>query len=257
MRRGIVIGLAMVLAALAELSSVGQPGKTAAKAVANSRNSVGMEFVRIEPGTFQMGSEAGDADEKPVHQVTLSKGFELQTTEVTQAQWEAVMGSNPSTFKGANLPVEQVSWEDAQAFLKRLNAREKTARYRLPTEAEWEYACRAGGREPDKAPDLDAVAWSARNSGKRTRPVGSRAPNAWGLYDMRGNVWEWVQDWIGPYAPGAQIDPQGARAGAKYRGMRGGSWRLDVLTRFRCAYRGGAEPNHRSSAIGFRCARSL
>lgn len=253
LRIGIVIGLAAVLAAVAGLPTAGQPNKAPARA----RNSIGMEFVRIGPGSFQMGSERGDDDERPVHQVTLSKAFELQTTEVTQAQWEAVMGTNPSGFKGPDRPVEQVSWNDVQAFLAKLNAKENTNRYRLPTEAEWEYACRAGGLEPDAAPDLNAVAWSAANSANATQPVGRKKPNAWGLYDMRGNVWEWVQDWIGPYAPGAETDPQGARGGSKYRGMRGGSWRLDVLTRFRCAYRGGAEPNHRSNSIGFRCARGL
>lgn len=216
-----------------------------------------MEFVRIEAASFQMGSETGDEDEKPVHQVILSKGFELQTTEVTQAQWEAVMGSNPSGFKGADRPVEQVSWNEVQTFLTRLNAKENTTRYRLPTEAEWECACKAGGEEPDAAIDLNAAAWNAANSANATQPVGRKAPNAWGLYDMRGNVWEWVQDWIGPYPPGAQTDPQGAPAGARYRGMRGGSWRLDVAARFRCAYRGGAAPNHGSNGIGFRCARGL
>ncbi len=216
-----------------------------------------MEFVRIEPGTFQMGSASGDDDEKPVHKVTLSKGFDLQTTEVTQAQWEAVMGKNPSSFKGPDRPVEQVSWNDVQAFLAKLNAKENTTRYRLPTEAEWEYACRAGGLEPDAAPDLDAVAWREANSSKRTQPVGRKKPNPWGLYDMRGNVWEWVQDWIGPYAPGAQTDPQGPPSGGQYRGMRGGSWKLDFATRFRAAFRGGAEPGHRSDSIGFRCVRGL
>jgi len=122
-------------------------------------NSVGMKFVWIEPGSFQMGSQHGDADERPVHEVTLTKGFYLQATEVTQDQWVAVMGSNPSYFKGPDRPVEQVNWNDVQEFLQRLNEKEKDSRYRLPTEAEWEYACRAGSQEPDVAANLDEVAW--------------------------------------------------------------------------------------------------
>ena len=108
--------------------------------------------------------------------------------------------------------MEQVSWDDVQVFLKKLNAKENSTRYRLPSEAEWEYACRAGGREPDVAPNLDEVAWRAGNSSGTTHPVGQKKPNAWGLYDMSGNVWEWVQDWIGPYSPASQTDPQGAGA---------------------------------------------
>lgn len=256
MRTRNIIVVAAALAALGSTPCMGQRNETARTPRKASRNSIGMEFVRIEPGSFNMGSDAGDTDEKPVHQVTLTKGFELQTTEVTQAQWQAVMGNNPSAFKGQNLPVEQVSWTEVQVFLKKLNAKENSTRYRLPTEAEWEYACRAGGREPDVAPNLDAVAWRAGNSSGTTHPVGLKKPNAWGLYDMRGNVWEWVQDWIGTYPAAAQVDPQGAGS-ATYRGMRGGSWRLDILTRFRCAYRGGSKPDHRGNSIGFRCARSL
>lgn len=257
MRTREIIVVAAAFAALAGLPAVGQRSEKAAEKREASRNSIGMEFVRIQPGSFKMGSAAGDDDEKPVHQVTLTKGFELQTTEVTQAQWQAVMGKNPSTFKGSDLPVEQVSWDDVQVFLKKLNAKESSTRYRLPTEAEWEYACRTGGREPDVAPNLDEVAWRAGNSSGTTHPVGQKKPNAWGLYDMRGNVWEWVQDWIGPYSPASQTDPQGAGGGATYRGMRGGSWMLDFVTRFRCAFRGGAKPDHRGDSIGFRCARSL
>jgi formylglycine-generating enzyme required for sulfatase activity len=214
-------------------------------------NSVGMKFVRINPGTFKMGS----ADEGPIHDVTLSKGFYLQTTEVTQAQWQAVMGTNPSEFKGPDWPVDMVPWFDAQEFLRKLNAREKDTRYRLPTEAEWEYACRAGGQEPDGAPNLGEVAWWAGNSGREVHPVGQKKPNAWGLYDMRGNVWEWVQDRYGDYSAGRQVDPHGPASGT-YRVLRGGSWWRARAKNFRCAYR-----NYDSEAArgdkGFRCARTF
>jgi formylglycine-generating enzyme required for sulfatase activity len=184
-----------------------------------------MKFVWIDPVTFRMGSDDKNPDEKPAHMVTLSKGFYLQTTEVTQRQWEAVMGTNPSQFKGPDRPVETVSWEDAQEFLKKLNAKEKDSRYRLPSEAEWECACRAGGQEPDEAADLDEVAWWGENSSGATHPVGQKQPNAWGLFDMRGNVWEWVEDWYdgGGYAKGRQLDPVGPDSGC-FRVLRGGSW---------------------------------
>lgn len=215
-------------------------------------NSVGMRFVRIEPGSFKMGSEA----DGPAHAVTLSKGFYLQTTEVTQAQWRAVMGTDPSHFKGPDRPVERVSWENTQEFLRKLNTRERDTRYRLPTEAEWEYACRAGGKEPDIAPNVDDLAWWQENSGGRTHPVGRKRANAWGLYDMRGNVWEWVQDWYGPYpADGRQVDPQGPPPGG-YRAMRGGACCYDLSSRSRCSYHDGHGPFVRSDYVGLRCARS-
>ncbi len=218
-------------------------------------NSVGMKFVWIEPGSFQMGSESGDPDERPVHAVTLSKGFYLQGTEVTQRQWKAVMGSNPSHFKGPDRPVENVSWEEAQEFLRRLNEKEKDGRYRLPTEAEWEYACRAGGQEPDLAANLDAVAWGRWNSSGETHGVALKKPNAWGLFDMRGNVWEWVQDWYrGAYSAGRQVDPRGPDSGV-FRVVRGGSWRYDGPGFFRCAYRYHG-PVGRNDDRDFRCART-
>jgi formylglycine-generating enzyme required for sulfatase activity len=220
-------------------------------------NSAGMKFVRIEPGSFQMGSQTGGANERPAHEVTLSKGFYLQVTEVTQRQWEAVMGGNPSYFKGPDRPVETVSWHEVQEFLRRLNEKEKDSRYRLPTEAEWEYACRVGGQEPDVAANLDEVAWWGSNSNRETHVVGQKKPNAWGLFDMRGNVWEWVQDWEGDYSVGRQIDPRGPDSG-KYRVLRGGSWRDGVSTDFvRCAVRfSGFGPAVRSNIHGFRCART-
>src|ERR1043165_6570585 len=180
-------------------------------------NRVGIELVWIPANSFMMGSEYGG--EGPVHQVTISNGFYMGKYEVTQAQWQKVMGNNPSYFKGANLPVEQVSWNDAAAFVARLNAQHDGYTYRLPTEAEWEYACRAG-TTGDNAGNVDAMAWYGNNSGQarldatniwhndhenyfkriadngnQTHPVGRKQPNAWGLYDMQGNVAEWVEDW--------------------------------------------------------------
>jgi formylglycine-generating enzyme required for sulfatase activity len=218
-------------------------------------NSIGMKFVLIEPGTFLMGSDSGEADEKPVHEVTLSKGFYLQTTEVTQAQWQAVMGYNPSFFKGPDRPVESVSWDDVQKFLEKLNAREKDTRYRLPAEAEWEHACRAGGQEPDAAQNLGEVAWWDRNSEGGTHPVGQKRSNAWGLYDMRGNVWEYVQDWYGGYSPERTVDPQGPASGVN-RVLRGGAWCTINSSYFRCAHRSYMWPADTDLSRGFRCARS-
>jgi formylglycine-generating enzyme required for sulfatase activity len=205
--------------------------------------------VWVPPGSFQMGSESGQVDEKPVHRVTIGAGFYLGKYEVTQAQWQAVMGHNPSYFKGHNLPVEQVSWDDAALFVAKLNAQKDGYTYRLPTEAEWEYACRAG-TTGDYAGDLDALAWYGNNSGRarldaaemaridvqnyykrlmenggQTHPVGSKLPNAFGLFDMHGNIWEWVQDYYsdGYYAQSPSTDPKGPEGGSQHV-VRGGSW---------------------------------
>jgi formylglycine-generating enzyme required for sulfatase activity len=189
-------------------------------------NSLGMEFVRIPAGRFQMGSTSGDGDEQPVHRVEITQPFYLGTTEVTQSQWESVMGNNPSRFKGANRPVEQVSWEEVQTFIEKLNAREPGVTYRLPTEAEWEYAARAGTTTAysfgDSAGDLDEYAWYGGNTGGQTHPVGQKPANGWGLYDVHGNVWEWVQDWYGEYPSSPQGNPSGPPSGAS-RVVRGGS----------------------------------
>ena len=177
----------------------------------------GMEFVRIPAGEFLMGSTSGDNDEEPVTRVRISRAFELGKHEVTQAEWEAVMGSNPSAFDecGGDCPVEKVSWDEVQEFIGRLNALEGEARYRLPTEAEWEYAARAGTTADRYAGNLDAIAWYGENSGARPHPVGRKAPNAFGLHDMLGNVWEWVQDWYGAYPGGSVTDPQGPASGSR------------------------------------------
>ena len=221
------------------------------------KNSIGMEFVPIPAGTFQMGcSEEQQCFpwEKPRHEVTLSRPFYLGKHEVTQAQWAAVMGSNPSEFKGENRPVENVSWDDVQLFIGKLNAQEGHNRYRLPTEAEWEYAARAGSATTygfgDDPGQLGNHAWYKDNAGNQTHPVGQKQPNAWGLFDMHGNVWEWVRDWMEDYKAGAVTDPQGPGTGDS-RVLRGGSW-LDDAGVCQTATRFSTTPRSRFGRIGFR-----
>jgi formylglycine-generating enzyme required for sulfatase activity len=229
-------------------------------------NSIGMKFVLIPAGTFQMGSPTGEPGRTThgrQHRVTISQPFYLQTTEVTQGQWQRVMGDNPSLFKkcGENCPVENVSWDDAQKFIRKLNQMEKTDKYRLPTEAEWEYACRAGSTGEwcfgDNEADLGEYAWYNENSEKQTHPVGQKKPNAWGLYDMHGNVWEWCQDWYGEYPAGPVTDPKGPDSGEK-RVLRGGSW-VDSARLARSANRDYLSyPGFRFYYyVGFRVARAL
>jgi len=206
-------------------------------------NSIGMQLVLIPEGTFMMGSPGGEGegDERPRHKVTISRPFYLQTTEVTQGQWRAVMGSNPSRFKGDDRPVENINWEGIQEFIRRLNAKEGTDKYRLPTEAEWEYACRAGSEGKwafgDDAKQLGEYAWYKGNSGKETHPVGKKRANAWGLYDMHGNVYELCQDRYNQvyYSGSPELDPQGPSSGEE-RVLRGGSWD-EGPNDTRCAYR--------------------
>lgn len=222
-------------------------------------NSIGMEFVLIPAGTFRMGTDQGEADERPAHQVTISQPFYLGKYEVTQAQWQALMGNNPSLYReDPQRPVEQVSWEDAQAFLKALNAREGGARYRLPTEAEWEYAAQAGSTAAysfgDDASQLGQYAWYKGNSGHHPHPVGKMQPNAWGLYDMHGNVWEWVHDWYGPYSAGAVKDPQGPEVGT-HRMRRGCAWNNEAaICRTRNRY---SVVGFRDDFLGFRVVREV
>jgi formylglycine-generating enzyme required for sulfatase activity len=191
---------------------------------------VTIKLVLIPAGKFMMGSpdsEQGRSKfEGPQHEVALSKPFYVGVTEVAQAQYQAVMGTNPSNFKGETNPVEMVSWTEATAFCKKLSEKSRHA-VRLPTEAEWEYACRAGTATAFSFGDSDGAlgdyAWYISNSSNTTHPVGQKKPNAWGLYDMHGNVWEWCADWYGDYPKGAVTDPQGAASGT-YRVLRGGSW---------------------------------
>lgn len=190
-------------------------------------------MVYVAGGTFKMGatSEQGrDAwdYEKPAHRVTLSSYY-IGKYEVTQAEWKAVMGSNPSYFKGDNLPVEDVSWDDCQTFIRKLNA--LTGRkFRLPTEAEWEFAARGGtnsrGYKYSGSNTLNSVAWCGGYSGGKTHPVGQKSPNELGLYDMSGNVYEWCQDWYGGYSSSSQTNPVGSNSGS-VRVRRGGSWYND------------------------------
>jgi formylglycine-generating enzyme required for sulfatase activity len=216
-----------------------------------------MEFVLISPGTFLMGSHDGEAREQPIHQVTISHPFYLGKYAVTNGQWEAVMGTNPSRFIGDLTPIANVSWEDAQEFIQRLNAKEGGALYRLPTEAEWEYACRAGSPTAysfgDDPAQLGAYGWYLNNSDGKTSPVGQRTPNAWGLYDVHGNVFEWVQDWYGKYAREPVTDPHGPASGS-HRVLRGGSWNADA-GRCRSAYRRYTTPSDRFDNLGFRLLR--
>jgi formylglycine-generating enzyme required for sulfatase activity len=189
------------------------------------------EFVVIKPGTFQMGSRLGDDRQRPVHAVTLTRPFSLQKTRVTQAQWQAVMDSNPSARRNCDrCPVERVSYEDIQRFIARLNARSAT-KYRLPTEAEWEYAARAGdvGDFGDSGA-LTQGGFIADYAAGATQPVGSQNANAWGVHDMEGNansgnVWEWVNDWYGPFSSTPMTDPTGPESG-ETRVLRGGAFQV-------------------------------
>ena len=236
-------------------------------------NSIGMKLVLIPKGTFQMGSpieEEGADDDEQQHQVTISQDYYLGVTEVTQGQYEKVMGTNPSYFQqrairksdSSMYPVEQVSWEGAVEFCRKLSElpeEKKAGRvYRLPTEAEWEYACRAGSETAfsfgESVESLGDYAWLADNSGGKTKPVGDKQSNAWGLYDMHGNVWEWCSDWEGDYPIGAISDPTGPREGSS-RILRGGGW-LDTAARCRSADRYRGIPSGRSNYYGFRLALS-
>jgi formylglycine-generating enzyme required for sulfatase activity len=224
-------------------------------------NSIVMEMVLIPAGSFIMGGdltfEECNSWEMPQHRVSISQPFYLGKHEVTQAQWAEVMGSNPSKFKGRSNPVEQVSWDDVQAFIRKLNLKEGMTGYRLPTEAEWEYAARAGTSETysfgDDEDELSRYAWFDEdwNTGS-THPVGQKQPNAWGLHDVHGNVREWVEDWFGEnyYANSPGTDPKGP-SGGSIRVLRGGSW-YDSAGSCRSAARYGSSPGDRFEYSGFR-----
>ena len=181
-----------------------------------------------------MGSPVSEEDRDEYMElqveVDLSQPFWMAKTEVTQEQFEAVVGSNPSHFLGAKLPAENVCWEDAQAFIAKLNESKLLPegwKFALPTEAQWEYACRAGGKGPYPGGSLNEVGWYDENSDEKTHEVGQKKPNAWGLFDMHGNVFEWCSDWYGDYPNGAVSDPRGPEEGSG-RVVRGGSWLLDA-----------------------------
>ncbi len=215
------------------------------------------QFSLIPAGTFHMGSEDGSSNESPVHTVTLTRSFYMQRTPVTQGQWREIMGSSPSSFDGCGdtCPVERVTWNEAQQFIQLLNQRFPSGNYRLPTEAEWEYAARAGTTgDYGGTGVLDDMGWYEENSGGRTHPVALKEPNAWSLHDMHGNVFEWVQDWYGPYTPGAKTDPTGPAMGIG-RGARGGSW-FSPADRARSATRSGSLAENRFPNVGFRLART-
>lgn len=216
------------------------------------------EMVVVPAGSFDMGSNDGSADEKPVHSVNIGKAFALSKTEVTQALWKFIMDDNPSRFKncGNGCPVENVSWNEVQKFIKELNA--KTGiQYRLPTEAEWEYACRAGGNHTYCGSDnLDEIGWHEGNSDNKTHQVCQKQANAFGLCDMSGNVWEWVEDNYYSNYDGAPTD---GSAWSGFRGMRvlrGGSW-SDKMGRLRATSRLMSEQLFRNRFDGFRLARTL
>ena len=252
-------------AAMAEAeATAAAAAEAAARQPGDMREFDGMDFVWIPAGDFRLGYP----DEEPVTWVRISRGYWLGRYEVTQAAWQEVVGSAPSWFSGCGeCPVENVSWHDAQEFIDRLNARSRGARYRLPTEAEWEYAARAGTsgeaaweqavRTGDNweghAASLDAIAWYEDNSGGRTHPVGQKEPNAWGLHDMRGNVYEWVQDWHSDYPGGSVTDPRGASSGRR-RVVRGGNWGGEAW-RCRASDRAADPPETRNERVGFRLLR--
>ena len=233
-------------------------------------NGISFKMIAVQGGTFTMGATAEQGSdaldrEKPSHQVTLSE-YRIGETEVTQELWQAVMGSNPSSFKGTQNPVEQVSWEDCQEFVKKLN--QLTGKqFRLPTEAEWEYAARGGNKSRGfkyaGSNTLGNVAWYGDNSGNQTHSVKGKQPNELGLYDMSGNVWEWCEDWYGDYSSNAQTNPKGSVSGSdrvsiwnifakSCRVVRGGSW---GYTRYsRVSYRDYLTPTCRYDDLGLRLA---
>lgn len=288
MRKIYALGLAVLMAgfcayafakAPVKKSPKGKPaqsGAPAAKAPARGTaftDSLGMAFVYCPPGTFVMGSPESEPErgtDETRHTVTLTKGFYMQTTEVTQRQWKAVMENNPSYFHdcGENCPVDMVSWNDCQKFIGRLNSGDPGKGYRLPTEAEWEYACRAGSTTPFNKGICLSTDQANYNGNKpltgcptgnfrhTTTPVASFAPNAWGLYDMHGNVWEWCSDWLisSYYANSPNADPVGPGSGVN-RVLRGGSF-INLGRNCRSAYRSGNAPDSRGLNYGFRLVRS-
>lgn len=225
-------------------------------------NSIGMEFRRIPAGAFEMGSSRGEDDEAPPHDVSITEPFYMGAHEVKQLHWRTLMDDTLSQFRGIHRPVENVSWYQARAFVDSLNAREETDRYRLPTEAEWEYAARGGastrfyfGVAWDS---LSNHAWYSANSEERTHRVAEKHSNPFGLHDVYGNVWEWVRDAYSPqyYARSEQQDPLNTGRGRSPRVIRGGGW-FGVESSLRSANRGWARPGSRAPQLGFRVVREI
>jgi formylglycine-generating enzyme required for sulfatase activity len=251
-----------------KLSKIKRPSRPEDKG--EFTNSIGMKFVLIPAGTFMMGSpsnEPGRGDDEKQYRVTLNNGFYMQTTEVTQGQWHQVMGTRPWSGKdyvrdNPDHPAVYISWDDCQAFIRKITQKEGGSKYRLPTEAEWEYACRAGSTTRFHFGDNDSMlgdyAWYNKNAydigEKNARRVDSKGPNAWGLYDMHGNVWEWCQDWYEDYPSGSVTDPKGPSSGDS-RVLRGGSW-FDKPRYVRSAFRGGGAPGNGCYHLGFRLLRT-
>lgn len=259
--------ITLAISAMLSLSAVAQEKQTI------TVNGITFNMIKVEGGTFKMGAQSTDPngenydseaydDEKPVHSVTLDDYY-IGETEVTQELWEAVMGTNPSRYKGANKPVEMVSWNDCQEFIKKLNQL-AGKRFRLPTEAEWEYAARGGkksqGYKYAGSNTIDEVVWyrdNAHDVGESSRdygthPVGTKAPNELGLYDMSGNVWEWCSDWYGEYSSSSQTNPTGPTSGSA-RVLRGGGWGGSAQG-CRVSNRGNYGPGCRDNDSGFRLA---
>lgn len=241
---------ALALLAITAITNLRFDRATSVEAQARSKVNArdGLTYVWIPPGTFQMGCSPDDSEctnnEEPAHAVTITMGFWIGQTPVTQAAYQRVVGANPSGFKGDQLPVESVSWYEARAYCEGVQMR-------LPSEAEYEYAARGGSSSAHFAA-LDRVAWYRANSGRTTHEVGQKQANGYRLYDMLGNVWEWAADWYGPYDAGSVVDPKGPQTG-QYRVLRGGSWG-NVAFSVRVSNRLLIVPDYRGKGVGFRCA---
>ena len=250
-----ILGIAMVFGLVGALTVVAQEVKPGKAEVIELGKDVKLEMLLIPAGKFLMGSpatEKGRYTNETQHEVTLTKPFYMGKNEVTQEQWQALMGNNPSRNKGAKLPVTNVSWNECQDFIKKLNASAKGG-YRLPYEAEWEFACRAGTTTAYSYGD-NLTKSDANIDGDSIKAVGGYKPNAFGLYDVHGNVWEWCEDWYDDYPAGAVTDPKGLGTGTS-RVLRGGSFFFNESLA-RSSSRGSFSPTIRNGSNGFRLART-
>jgi len=269
LRKACTVGLAVLALGSITLASAQQSTQAGGKTnslpkeyTADLGGGVRLEMVLIPAGEFMMGSPDSDrsasSDEKPQHRVRITKPFYIGKYPVTQEQWTAVMGVNPSHFQGPKNPVEWVSWEDCLRFLRRLNEKAGGGKWQFPTEAQWEYACRAGSTTifcyGNEEAGLDEYGWYDKISGGKSHPVGEKKPNAWGLYDMNGSIWQWVLDWYDRdyYAHSPTDDPTGPATGTD-RVSHGGSWASPARSA-RSANHGRIEADHHGSHLGFRAA---